>query len=41
MNVGFTKAELKDFIKVIDKKVSSNQAKLSKFTLDKVLANKK
>jgi alkylhydroperoxidase/carboxymuconolactone decarboxylase family protein YurZ len=41
MNVGFTKAELKDFIKVIDKKVSSNQAKLSKFTLDKVLENKK
>ena len=41
MNTGLTKEQLEDFIKVIDQEVSSDQAKLSKLTLDKVLENKK
>jgi alkylhydroperoxidase/carboxymuconolactone decarboxylase family protein YurZ len=37
MNAGLTKEQLKDFIKVIDHKVDSKQAKLSSETLEKVL----
>lgn len=41
MNVGLTRGELKEFIKVIDNEVSSDQANLSKLTLDKVLNDRK
>lgn len=41
MNMGLTKEQLQDFIKVIDSKVSSDQAKLSNLTLNKVLEKRK
>ncbi|WP_321469709.1 carboxymuconolactone decarboxylase family protein [Halarcobacter sp.] len=40
MNTGITKDQLNDFIKIIDTKVDSTQAKLSKETLEKVLDSK-
>lgn len=41
LNTGLTKNQLEDFINIIDKEVSSDQSKLSKMTLDKVLKNRK
>ncbi len=41
LNTGLSKEQLQDFIKIIDKEVSSEQAQLSKLTLHKVLESRK
>ena len=40
MNVGFTKAQMKHFIAVIDSKVGNRQAEAADFVLEKVLADR-